>query len=449
MAWAENVEKMLKDTDVSVEEEVSRWQRHCIYRVPKYIKDLNPKAYRPVAVSLGPFHHGDPELLPMEEHKRRALRRLLRRCGRPLMEFAVAVESVADELESAYVGLGAEWRGSQGKRERFVEMMIVDGCFLLEVMRVTAAAGKHVDGYAPNDPVFSSHGVLHVVPFIRREMLMLENQLPLLLLKTLVAVETAKPPEMQVDDFINWMVLRFLSPASRLPAYGAALALHPLDVFRRSMLYGQYQPRRGSPEMLELTDIIRPAVELRAAGIQFKPSEADSLHDIRFRRGVLSMPPVSVDDSTEYMLLNMMAFERLHVGAGNDVTAFVFFMDNIIHSAQGVALLCSVGIIENAVGTDGEVAKLFNRLTKNLVLEPDSALDAVHKQVNAYCREPWRVFRAKIVLADRYFKNNPWALPSLTSVVVALVATVLQTVFALLQFFKDNGNGSPAAPSPK
>ena len=192
--WVVDVEKKLGEADPSVE--VSRWQRHCIYRVPACIKDLKPKAYRPQVVSLGPFHHGDPELLPMEEHKRRALRHLLRRARKPLEEFVAAVEEVAEQLASAYLDLGAEWRDSGDGRERFLEMMIVDGCFLLEVMRATNLDGsrKNAGDYAPNDPIFSHHGVLYMVPYIRRDMLMLENQLPLLLLERLVAVETAKPP---------------------------------------------------------------------------------------------------------------------------------------------------------------------------------------------------------------------------------------------------------------
>ena len=126
-AWVVDVEKTLDEADASVE--VSRWQRHSIYRVPACMKDLNRKAYKPQVVSLGPFHHGrDGELLPMEEHKRRALRHLLRRAKRPLEEFAAAVEDVAEQLESAYLDLGDEWRGADG-RERFLEMMIVDGCF--------------------------------------------------------------------------------------------------------------------------------------------------------------------------------------------------------------------------------------------------------------------------------------------------------------------------------
>ena len=138
--------------------------------------------------------HGDPELVPMEEHKRRALRHLLRRAKRPQEDFVAAVEEIAEPLESAYLDLGADWRGAGGGRERFLEVMIVDGCFLLEVMRAAGLDWRNtaVD-YAPNDPIFSHHGVLYMVPYIRRDMLMLENQLPLILLEKLVAVETGKP----------------------------------------------------------------------------------------------------------------------------------------------------------------------------------------------------------------------------------------------------------------
>ncbi|KAL6842929.1 hypothetical protein ACP4OV_027242 [Aristida adscensionis] len=440
--WVVDVEKTLKDADASVE--VSLWQRHCIYRVPACIKDLNPKAYRPQVVSLGPFHHGDAVLLPMEEHKRRALRHLLRRAGRPLEEFAAAVEDAADQLESAYMDLGAEWRGAAAGRERFVEMMIVDGCFLLEVMRVAGGAtAKHAgDDYAPNDPIFSRHGVLYMVPYIRRDMLMLENQLPLLLLEKLVAVESGKPP---VADAINRMVLKFLSPSARLLAHGVGLGLHPLDVYRRSMLHGDYQRHRSTQYAAESTDIIRSSVELYEAGIQFKASKSDSLHDIRFRRGVLSMPPVSVDDSTEYMFLNMMAFERLHVGAGNDVTAYVFFMDNIIDSAKDVALLSSKGIIQNAIGSDKAVAKLFNSISKDVVIEPDSALDAVQRQVNAYFRQPWNMWRANLI--HTYFRS-PWAFLSLAAAIFLLVMTIMQTVYTVLPFYRDQNNSPPTAPSP-
>ncbi|CAL4980902.1 unnamed protein product [Urochloa decumbens] len=442
-AWVMDVENTLEEADATVE--VSLWQRHSIYRIPACIKDLKPKAYRPQVVSLGPYHHRDKELQPMEEHKQRALRHLLRRANRPpLEEFAAAVEEVAEQLESAYLNLGEKWRGEEG-RERFLEMMIVDGCFLLEVMRASGVDRWNAGhDYAPNDPVFSHHGVLYMVPYIRRDMLMLENQLPLLLLQKLVAVETGNPPN---DDVINKMVLKFMSPSSRLPPAGSRLGLHPLDLRRRSMLYGHYQASRGSRDAPAETDIIRSAVELYEAGIRFKKSNSDSLHDIRFRHGVLTMPAVSVDDSTEYMFLNMMAFERLHVGAGNDVTAYIFFMDNIIDSAKDVALLSTSGVIQNAVGSDKAVAQLFNSISKDVVLEPESALDAVHRQVNAYCGKPWNMWRANLI--HTYFRS-PWAFMSLAAAVFLLVMTIMQTVYTVLPYYQqDQGsNSSPAAPAP-
>uniref|UniRef100_A0A804PTZ5 Uncharacterized protein n=1 Tax=Zea mays TaxID=4577 RepID=A0A804PTZ5_MAIZE len=51
-----------------------------------------------------PSNAGDGELLPMEEHKERALRHLLRRSKRPLEEFVAAVADVAEQLGTRHTG---------------------------------------------------------------------------------------------------------------------------------------------------------------------------------------------------------------------------------------------------------------------------------------------------------------------------------------------------------
>ena len=130
------VEREATSRDLDPEVELARWKRHSIYQVPERSKNLhNSKAYQPELGSLGPFHHGDPELLPMEEHKRRAVVHLVKRSGRPLREFVTAVAEVTQQLQEAYKDLGTEWRGDDN-RQRFVELMLTDGCFLLEVMRM-------------------------------------------------------------------------------------------------------------------------------------------------------------------------------------------------------------------------------------------------------------------------------------------------------------------------
>jgi hypothetical protein len=109
-----------------------------------------------------------------------------------------AAEEAKQKLQEAYMDLNARWRDRDG----FLKMMLLDGCFLLEVMRTAAAAEAAVeqeerepeqqqlkDGdcelcdYAANDPIFSRHGERYVLPYIRRDMLVMENQIPLLVLQ--------------------------------------------------------------------------------------------------------------------------------------------------------------------------------------------------------------------------------------------------------------------------
>ncbi|KAL5204281.1 hypothetical protein ABZP36_009152 [Zizania latifolia] len=76
--------------------------------------------YFPQKVSLGPFHHGDDVLLPMETHKRRAVVQLVKRSGKLLQEFIAAVEEISDQLYDAYENLDETWHQDQ---EQFVELM--------------------------------------------------------------------------------------------------------------------------------------------------------------------------------------------------------------------------------------------------------------------------------------------------------------------------------------
>ncbi|ONK56302.1 uncharacterized protein A4U43_C10F6380 [Asparagus officinalis] len=232
---------------------------------------------------------------PMEFHKRRALVHFLERAQKPLRGFMSALEGVAGELMDSYQGLDGRWREERGRRE-FLRLMLFDGCFMLAVLRFSKGyLSGYTGGYASTDPIFSDHGMSNVMRRIMMDMVRIENQLPLFVLKKLVATETS-----------------------------------------------------GAPD------------------------------------GVLTMPAITVDDATECQFLNLMAFERLHVDAGNTITSYVYFMDVMV-SAKDVAVLVSEGIIHNAVGTGKAVAELFNSLGRYVSLDSGSGLYDVLRSVDEYC----------------------------------------------------------------
>lgn len=144
--------------------------------------------------------------------------------------------------------------------------------------------------------------------------------------------------------------------------------LHPLHALQKST-----SGARRHLQGLATIFVMPCAAELHEAGIHFKLSDRKGFAGgISFEGGVLSIPGVFFMDNVESVFLNLMAFERLHPGAGNDVMAFVYFMDNLIDTAKDVPLLRSKGIITSCLGSGEAVANLINKiLTKGTVISPD------------------------------------------------------------------------------
>lgn len=158
-----------------------------IHRVPQRVKNVNSEAYCPQHVSFGPYHHGKEHLKSMEEHKVRALDRFLNRLSRTDDQLMEALSKApVDLMMACYDQLDQKWYDD---REAFLRLMIRDGCFMLEILR-TWMEIQTANEDAPDDPIFSSHGKVYVMPYVKRDMLMLENQLPMSVLDELVAVES-------------------------------------------------------------------------------------------------------------------------------------------------------------------------------------------------------------------------------------------------------------------
>lgn len=448
--WVISIKEKLEQA--GQDDAASSWAKLCIYRIPHYLKEGDDKAYIPQIVSLGPYHHGKRRLRQMDRHKWRALYQILRRTNHDINLYLDAVKELEERARNCYEGSIAL------SSNEFVEMMVLDGCFVLELFRGATEGFKQL-GYPRNDPIFAMRGSMHS---IQRDMIMLENQLPLFILDRLLGIQLGNPDQ---KGLVAKLTLQFFDPLmptdepltksdmNKLESslgYAATFdplsdqgGLHCLDVFRRSLLRRGLQPEpriwikrwshgnRVADKRRQ--QLIHCVTELRESGIKFKKRKTDRFWDIKFKNGILKIPRLLIHDGTKSLFLNLISFEQCHLDCSNDITSYVVFMDNLINSHQDVGYLHYCGIIEHWLGSDDEVADLFNRLCQEVVFDiNDSYLSHLSEDVNRYYDHRWNAWRAS--LKHNYF-GNPWAIISLIAAVVLLLLTSAQTFYGIYGYY--------------
>ncbi|CAK7337724.1 unnamed protein product [Dovyalis caffra] len=214
-------------------------------------------------------------------------------------------------------------------------------------------------GYPRNDPVFAMRGSMHS---IQRDMIMLENQLPLFVLDQLLGLQFNNQkglvaqlalvffdPLMPTDEPLTKSDRNRLESSLGCAATFDPLSdqggLHCLDVFRRSLLRTgpKLVPRNWIKRWSNANrvadkrrqQLIHCVTELREAGIKLRKRKTDRFWDC-------------------------------HIDCGNEITSYVIFMDNLINSPEDVAYLHYCGIMEHWLGSDADVADLFNQLCREV-----------------------------------------------------------------------------------
>uniref|UniRef100_A0A6M2F716 Uncharacterized protein n=1 Tax=Populus davidiana TaxID=266767 RepID=A0A6M2F716_9ROSI len=393
-----------------------------IFKVPSSPRHVNERAFEPEILSIGPYHRGKDKLKMMEEHKKRYLQELLQRREESSVERYIeamrGVEGKAREFyDQSEVSLG---------QDEFVEMLLLDGCFIVEFIRKC----NNIPGVRDDDdPVFKA-------PWIRSstatDMLLLENQLPFLVLRELFTMTS----EQNEKDLFG-MALSFYRQI--FPGLGNH-TIHPQNPYKHllDMLYhsGYQRPdSSGSPNDDDWY-FIRNAKELQEAGIKFKKRKGSwSFFDVVFsKNGTIEIPCLKIYDGTESLFRNLVAYEQCSGCLRQYVTDYITLMDCLISTQEDVQILRHSGIIENGLGDDGMVCSLFNNLGKNVILSDplDFCYHEVFDGVKEHCKGKCNLWMAKL---KRDYFNSPWALLSFLAAVALLLFTLVQTVFTVMSYF--------------
>ncbi|KAK6244259.1 hypothetical protein QUC31_010668 [Theobroma cacao] len=431
-----------------------------IQRVPSMLSGNKQflKYFKPRVIAIGPLHHDDPSLRGAEKLKLKLAAHFLKNhVSRKEILYSKIKMDIAN-LKKSYDPKEIEQYYDDD--EKLTWMFVLDGCAVLQAIYLRHDPQQKDEKGASNELNIKND----LLTFVYLDLFLLENQLPYRVLELLTSSSNnGQRFKESIKSFIDDNVMTTAEmkkeqqrqqqqqkqgkqqkqQQEREPA-------HLLELLRARLLAkteekespvlsnwcnrlfkhieSSYQKGKTSHH----SHTFRNVKELREAGIWLRPSETSCLKDISFNRvccvGKLMLPPITVDDSTGPKFMNLIAYEMCP-DFDNDfaVTSYICFLDSLIDEAEDVKALRDAGILYNGLGSDEEVAKLFNKMNTDLVPSPE-IYSKLKTQIQNHCRNMWITYAAQ---AYHTHFRSPWTFLAFVGAIAALCLSALQTYYTI------------------
>lgn len=425
-------------------------------QIPDALIARKPNAYKPHTISLGPLHF-DGSQLEYDEGKKKQL--LQDRFPYRVRHF----EELVDRMKENLSRIRQWYHISDSFQEpgKLGSMMALDGIFLLEFLREISLSdyGTSISSFREQRHAFTNQEV-------QEDILKLQNQIPLFALKMIIqweekpyqAVTTmlqqeegnekikmlqdivlegilfqARPATNQDLDTILKRAWRSLSPfdVEEEQLISPRENAHLLGFVYANILGKSTDPTEYNGERNQ-KKTLPTAVVLDNKGVKFAVYSGQ-LYKIRFDRNTWTfhLPRIEIAERTDAVMRNLMAFEFL----GPDdrtkpIKCYVELMDQLINTAEDVQVLKNRGIIHHHLGTDQEVANIWNKMRdgydqKGKYGPIDTAINEV---INFY--GSYRVWFSEGV---KKFFSKPWLVVSFIAGCIIVITAIVQTIFSGLQ----------------
>ncbi|KAH7547447.1 hypothetical protein FEM48_Zijuj01G0310900 [Ziziphus jujuba var. spinosa] len=215
----------------------------CIFNVPKILMANDPDSYTPQQLAIGPYHCCSPELYEMERYKISAAKITQKNLHGVTFETLVEQLTKLEERIRACYHKYLDFNG-----ETLAWMMAIDASFLLEFLQVYAIKeGKSISRLSSRMSHLVDHaGRKSAHNAILRDMVMLENQIPLFVLRKVLEFQFSSLEA--ADDILFSMLMGFCKELSRfkmvedMPKLSVSECAHLLD-----LLYNMITPNVEEP----------------------------------------------------------------------------------------------------------------------------------------------------------------------------------------------------------
>ncbi|KAG4123392.1 hypothetical protein ERO13_D11G324150v2 [Gossypium hirsutum] len=345
------------------------------------------KYFMPKVISIGPLHHDDLTLIESKELKLKLAAHFVKKVGKEM-----------DGLRKCYDPQELENYSEDNKELAW--MFFVDGCAILQ------AVYMRYDDDDDDGKLFIKNDLLR---FVYSDLFLLENQIPFRVLEMLTSSGDGKKFMDSIKRFIDDSVINPGEDSEWLwEQHKEGERIHLLHLLRVRLLVEEEKPwwwrfieRRFINEATTKryhSRTIGTVKELKKAGIMLKASET-----------TYEMCPDFDNDFT--------------------VTSYMCFLDLLIDEAEDVKDLRDAGILYNRLGSDEEVAKLFNKMNTDLVPSP-MIYSGVKEKIHNHCKNMWINHAAQGY--HTYFRS-PWTFLAFLGAIAALTLSALQTYYAMHQ----------------
>ncbi|XP_024964437.1 putative UPF0481 protein At3g02645 [Cynara cardunculus var. scolymus] len=442
-----------------------------VCHVPKFISVINPQAYAPQVIALGPYHYLRPELCHMDRYK---------------------IETIKWYWTSHQIGLVVEKLQEIGSKVRacyhkyldveddtLALMLAIDGLFLIYLL------SKHLNRFTDDASVF-------------RDVMMLENQIPIIVLKeienTIGSNDAALFSMMQVfcesqSPFVlssdYQQVLQESEVLHLLDLLHEMITMHEIikqpasapqevtEVSRQESLVLKVDPDKdkliqdsidiltsaaassikpikqltslpwrkisnllshgsGLKEVASKNPLVQeidiPSVSKlsKLAGIKFQPETGGNLQiHLDSPTATLYMPVITLNGNSEVILRNLVAYEMASrnstSGYHNLILAqYVDLMSGMIDTKEDASLLQRAGIIKGDL-SNSQVADLFNGMNKS----SQKVYNETAAKINAYY---WQKPKVKVYRFVKKYVYESWRVLTVVFTLVLLFLMILQSV---------------------
>lgn len=399
-----------------------------IRRVPLHLRNrqARPNVYDPILLSLGPYHHGKPELQYAELFKQRCFDSFISQSDSLSKDKRFYYEKIIKRIDE----VRGWYENVEYDDEALAWMILHDACFVIYYMILEF-------DHEPDKPrpllealhCYFGQGTINIVV---TDLYKLENQVPFWIVRFLLCLQSEKAGKSNYDALLYTTMRVGEEIWDSKPLSTWTNSIHFLDALHRkltavigvSLSSDKYHARQ------EDTYRFRSVTNLKAKGIHIMRSQYGP-QAISFKSaslyGQLFLPPFFVSIPFFVKYSNLIAYEMFLTAGENFTLSLVNFTKSLIETSNDVKLLREKGIVLNALGCDEEVVKIFKDLD-TFGWDGVYDLGEIRYSIERHCSKQANTWMAYLM---QTYTEKPWKIIALLATATLLCVTILQTYYTI------------------